>query len=312
MVSKPVPWPDEKKCAVGFSFDCDSDSLIHTFYPDTQHQHALTTSWLRYDEIAVPRLGEMFDSLGIKQTFFVPAWCILRYPESFEPLLSSGHEIALHGYIHESPNLQTPEAERHWFEKTLETLSDFIGEKPVGYRVPWGHLSTQTLELLAEAGCLYDSSLLNDHNPYVLETSKGELIELPTDVLTIEDWSQYANVPAFGASVRPAHPDAAMEVYWSEFEAAYDLGALFVTTFHPMVSGRPARLRRLRTLIERMQDKGDVWFAPLAEIAAHVRKVADESPEEVRRVEWPFYPDGAVPEFQENRERPELTLQKTE
>jgi peptidoglycan/xylan/chitin deacetylase (PgdA/CDA1 family) len=309
MVSKPIQWPNGAKCAVCISFDCDSDSLIHAVYPENHHEHALTTSWLRYDEIAVPRIGELFNSLGIKQTFFTPAWCLERYPESFEPLLESGHEIALHGWIHESPSLQSPEAERHWFEKTFEKLTDFIGEKPAGYRVPWGHLSTLTLELLAEFDCLYDSSLMNDHNPFVFETSKGDLIELPTDVTVIEDWSQYANVAAFGAVTRPAHPDAATDVYWSEFEALHELGGLFVATFHPMVSGRPARLRALGKLIERMQDKGDVWFATAAEIAAHVKSVADDQPDAVRRVEWPFYPEGALPEFQDNGAN---TLQKTE
>jgi peptidoglycan/xylan/chitin deacetylase (PgdA/CDA1 family) len=310
VISRPVKWPDGNKCAVCITFDCDADSLVHTMYPEEHENHAGTVSWLQYDRIAVPRIVEMYERLGIRQTFFVPAWCIERYPEAFEPVVENGHEIGHHGYIHESPNLQTPEGEVFWFRKAVEVLEGFTGKRPSGYRAPWGHLSPATLELVAEEGLIYDTSLLNDDNPYILRTEKGDLVELACDWATVEDWSQYTHMPSMGYMVSPRSPDAAAEVYMADFEAAYETGGLFVGTFHPMVSGRRSRLPKLEAMLREMQSKGDVWFAPLEDIARHVMARA-EAGDDLRREEWPFYPPGPLPELTEGYAGPEVAIRKT-
>lgn len=312
MISAAPKWPSGMKCAACITFDCDVDSLIHTVHPDSHQDHAATVSWLQYDQIAVPRIVELFDSCEIKQTFFVPAWCVERYPETFRPVVDSGHEIGHHGYIHESPNLQTPEGERYWFERAIEVIEEFSGRRPVGYRVPWGHLSQQTLELVAEHGFLYDSSLANDYNPYVLKTSVGNVIELPIDWTTIEDWSQYVQAPALGFGVGPRSPDVAVKVWLDEFDEAYEASGLFIATFHPFVSGRPSRLRGVGRMIEHMKNRGDVWITTLEKVAQHVKQAAESGEYEPRRVSWPFYPPERVAPFRPNEHDDALTLRKTE
>lgn len=311
MDSRPPIWPNGARCAVCIAFDCDGETLLHTLYPDTHHEYVAPTSFVQYEEVALPRIGQVFDDFGINQTFFVPAWCLQQYPEVFAGLVESGHELAHHGYLHESPSHQTDAGERYWFEKGVSALEAFTGKKPAGYRAPWLHGSPRTLELVAEHGLLYDSSLLNDHNPYVLSTPAGEIIEIPTDSSTIEDFSQYGQTPALGFAVSPRSPQAAHEVWLAEFEAAYDEGSIFVTTFHPMLSGRPARLRAIRDMLETMAAKGDVWFATLEEIAQHVRAAATADPEAIRRVDWPLSAPGRIPEFMPGYVEPELALRKT-
>jgi peptidoglycan/xylan/chitin deacetylase (PgdA/CDA1 family) len=310
MISRPPQWPGGKKCAVCICFDCDADSLIHTMYPDEHQNHATTVSWLQYDQVAVPRIVQLYERLEIRQTFFVPAWCLERYPEAFAPVVEAGHEIGHHGYIHESPNLQTPEGEAFWFQKALAVIEAFTGQRPAGYRAPWGHLSQATLEMVAAEGMLYDSSLLNDENPYILETRKGDIVEMASDWATVEDWSQYTHMPSMGYMVSPRPPDVAAAVYLAEFEAAYEAGSVFIATFHPMVTGRPSRLRRLAAMLEYMQAKGDVWFAPLQDIARHVAQASRDG-EDIRRVEWPFYPAGRIPELTESFAGPDLAIRKT-
>ena len=48
-------------------------------------------------EVAVPRLVEIFRRLGMRQTFFVPGWCLEHYPKATRLLVDNGHEIAHHG-----------------------------------------------------------------------------------------------------------------------------------------------------------------------------------------------------------------------
>jgi hypothetical protein len=71
-----------------------------------------------------------------------------------------------------------------------------------------------------------------------------------------------------------------------------------------MVSGRPARLRGLRRILEAIRQKGDVWIAPLGEIAEHVSACIEEGTFAPRVVPMPPYPEGPIParsEFEEGR-----------
>ena len=51
-----------------------------------------------------PASGGCIEQFGMRQTFFLPAWCMERYPASVEAILKDGHEIGHHGYLHERPN----------------------------------------------------------------------------------------------------------------------------------------------------------------------------------------------------------------
>ncbi len=62
----------------------------------------------------------------------------------------------------------------------------------------------------------------------------------------------------------------AWEAWWEEFEAMWEFGGLWVPVWHPFLSGRLARWRHTHAMIGRMLAKGQVWFAPMREIAAHV------------------------------------------
>ena len=68
--------------------------------------------------VAVPRLVEMYKRYEIRQTFFMPGWVMERYPAIVEAIVEGGHEIGLHGYIHELANGQpTLERERYWLDR---------------------------------------------------------------------------------------------------------------------------------------------------------------------------------------------------
>jgi len=89
-----------------------------------------------------------------------------------------------------------------------------------------------------------------------------------------------------------------MEVYMAEFEAAYEDGGLWVTIWHPFVTGRPARLASVATMIEYMQSKGRVWFATMEEIARHVQQCIENGSYQPRTVPMPYY-EAPIPELTE-------------
>ena len=61
------------------------------------------------------------------------------------------------------------------------------------------------------------------------------------------------------------------------------------------MSGRLSRAAALRGLIEYMRDKGDVWFATHAQVAAHVRTLAASGEWSPRIDRVPYY-DAPIPE----------------
>src|SRR5262249_24199111 len=102
MIENPIAWPDGKKCCVSLSWDVDIESGLAHKHRDKIKDLVSTRSFLRYDaKVGIPRLVKLFRDLELKTTFFFPGWVIERYPESVDLLLENGHEIGLHGYMHE-------------------------------------------------------------------------------------------------------------------------------------------------------------------------------------------------------------------
>ena len=85
-----------------------------------------------------------------------------------------------------------------------------------------------------------------------------------------------------------------MEVFRAEFDAAHKYGGIWVAVWHPFVSGRMSRADAIATLIEHMQAAGGVWFAPLEEIADHVRRVVSDGTWTPRVDRLPYW-DRPVP-----------------
>ena len=308
MLENPVPWPDGARCAVSINFDMDSDAFLHPLYPDKAHTLQNLVSWLRYDEVAVPRVVKLFDSYGIKQTFFVPAWCIEQYPASVEPILESGHELAHHGYLHENPLDQSRESEAYWLERAAAVIERFTGHRPVGWRGPWGGFSVNSADIIAEAGYLYDSTLMADCQPYLVKSKQGEFVELPIE-LTLDDWPHYAHVPDLAYLIPPKSPAQALEVFRAEFDARWEYGGFMTTTWHPFVSGRLSRLRAVGQLIEHMLEKGNVWLTTMEEIARHVRTCIDDGSWQPRVVEMPYYGGEPIAELEDVKRQAAATAE---
>ena len=263
-------WPNGARCAVAFSFDVDADSVIHVTHRERalDDQHAL--SHMRYDPfVATPRLVDLFDAYKVPMTCFVPGWVIERYPAASEYILKHGNEIAHHGYLHEWPSRQSLPEERRALEQGLSAIEKLTGSKPRGYRAPYYGLSRHSFDLLIEYGFHYDSSLFADDVPILLDNGKGQLIELPVPA-AVDDYNQYVSSPAFDSLNTISPPARALAVFKAEFDALWELGGLWISVWHPGVSGRPAQALAIRDLIEHMQGKGDVWFATHQQVAEFV------------------------------------------
>jgi len=283
-IENPIPWPDGARCAASVSFDVDIDSMLRLTYGAKTPERLATLSWLGYEEVGVPRLVRLYEELGVKQTFFFPGYCMDTYPELVEGVLEGGHEVGLHGYLHEVMYEQDAATELEILERGLEAAGKLMDGQPVGWRAPLYAISDRSPELLLDHGFVYDASLMGDDQPYLLRTPKGDLVELPSETAN-DDWTHYAHVPDLEYTMQIRAPGVAEEVYRAEFEAAYRHGGLWIAVWHPSISARLARMEVVAGMLRDMLERGDVWVATLGEIAAHVQKLIETDEWKPRVVE---------------------------
>jgi peptidoglycan/xylan/chitin deacetylase (PgdA/CDA1 family) len=267
----PARWPGGARCAVALSFDSDHE----TNELRDGAKSLARLSWGEYGaRRGIPRIEAVLDRHDARASFFVPAVSALLHPEEQRRLVGAGHEVALHGWIHERNTEVPPEAERDLMLRAADRLEAVAGLRPVGMRTPSWDFSDATLGIAEELGLLYDSSLFADDDPYEI-VSAGRptgIVELPVE--WIRDDAAYFMMNRFGAQ-RPYTPPAdVLDIFRREFDGARAEGGLFLLTMHPHVIGYRSRIFILEELLDHIASTGDAWIATHAEIARHCARAA--------------------------------------
>lgn len=292
MIRNPIPWPNGAKCAVAITFDMDADSLIHIAKPADSADRLYPISMGRYGpQVSIPRILDTYKRFGLKQSFFIPGWCLETYPNVVEQILQGGHEVGHHGYLHEDP-IQTRGDQREWFERTLDAHKRICGMLPRGYRAPVYNVTDEVVDLMIEHGMRYDSSMMADDIPYAVQTAKGSLYEMPVHWGT-DDWPPFAHYDEIGYMMPVKSPSDGLAGFWEEFEAQYDAGGFFMMILHPFLTGRLARWKQVEAWIEGTMTHRDVWFATLDEIADHMDDLVAQGKWQPSVEHLPYY-DGPI------------------
>ena len=184
MIKNPVPWPNGAKCAAAITFDIDTDSAFHLAFGEQAGNKLGSMSELKYDEIAIPRILDMYGEFGLKQTFFYPGWCMEKYPHLVDMILKGGREIGAHGYLHENPNDYSKDREHYWLSRQIEIMAKMTGKRPRGWRAPLYNVSKNTVDLLVEEGIVYHASMMADDVPYLLQGKKRKHIGASDELVT--------------------------------------------------------------------------------------------------------------------------------
>ena len=261
---KPAAWPGGARCAVALSFDSDHDTIP---LRDGDTSPGRMSQGQYGNRAGVPRIRALLAKHGIKASFFVPAVTAILYPDEQRAVVADGHEIGIHGWIHERNSVLPAAVERDLQLRAADTLAKICGKRPVGIRTPSWDFSPHTLAISREMGLLYDSSLMADDEPYEL-VEDGEptgMVELPVE--WIKDDAPYFNMVRFGA-IRPyTPPSGVLEIFKSEFDGAYAERGLFLLTMHPHITGHRSRMRVLESLIAHIKGHAGVWFGSHEEVA---------------------------------------------
>lgn len=167
--------------------------------------------WSDYQKRLTPCVERILKLLSDHQataTFFVLGWVARHERDLIRKIVDAGHEIASHGMDHRMLQHFSPASFERDLLESRKLLEDISGRAVLGYRAPTFSITRQTswaLDVLAEAGFLYDSSVFPiRHDRYGVpdapraphfvagpggSKSKSKLLEIPP--LTL---------PAFGAT----------------------------------------------------------------------------------------------------------------
>jgi peptidoglycan/xylan/chitin deacetylase (PgdA/CDA1 family) len=177
-----------------------------------------------------PRWLALLDDLGLTATFFIEGWNSLHHPAQVRGLADRGHEVGLHGWVHEAFSKLSPmEAER----VLRDAMAGFrnIGVTPRGFRAPGGLRGEHTVALLETLGLDYDSSV----DDFRTEVMAPRIIG--NDIVTIP-WRVEAIDYFHFVSLSPQASPEAVERTWNRMiDEAAETDGLVTLIFHAMTIG---------------------------------------------------------------------------
>lgn len=218
------------------------------------------------------RILDLFDEHNVRATFFLVGWVAEKFPSLVREIVARGHEPACHSYWHRTVYSLTPEEFRADTRAGRDAIEQAGGVGVVGYRAPtWSitKASLWALDVLAEEGFLYDSSIYPIHHDlygvphaqrfaytHTLQGSR-QLLEYPPATVRLARW----NLPAAGGGYLRIFP--LFYTHWAFRHIEKGHGQPVVVYFHPweIDPGQPRLPGKLRsrfrhyTNLDKMQDR---------------------------------------------------------
>lgn len=258
--------PDGQRAAISLTFDNLGEAA-----------ELERGTWLKDREIGshhsvshvLPTLLDVLASHAARATFFVEGWNAETYPEALESISDGGHEIGVHGWMHENWGSLPPQREADLFDRAIHALKD-IGVVSAGFRPPGGTLTGHSLQLLREAGFSYCS-------PAARAVSFSQDIAiLPFEWKAIDAYYLSERL----APLRKTFGDSAEQLGTDRFNSAVQLrlselledGGYLALIFHPVLQDSPERLETMRSLIDQISAREEIWCAPCSEVAEWVKE----------------------------------------
>lgn len=276
----PLHWPENKTVALIFTFNLetwdltkDSDKPYYAggpaILPDALPANTPdypNYCWREYGQrVGIWRLFELFDSLDIAASCTTNAVTFERRHAMVDACLQRGWELLAHNY--EQGELLTNfahdrNAERDVIRRSIEVYEKFTGRRPKGWLSSSLRGTLNTCSILADEGFKFYCDLMNDDQPYMVDTDNGPIVSTP-----------YSNeINDFTLLTRRGHTtDEFRDILKEELTVLHDEGReqarIMNVGLHPHVSGRAYRIRAIREFVEYAKTLPGVWWATREQIA---------------------------------------------
>lgn len=133
---------------------------------DVEHTGMNGRTWERIaqqvDEVALPRLLDLYDKYHIKSTFFVLGQTAALRPNVVKQIVSHHQEVGSHGYYHEREkafDTMTLNEQIEELRHSKDLLEQIGGQEVISFRAPALRVNRDTPQALKETGFRFDSSI---------------------------------------------------------------------------------------------------------------------------------------------------------
>ncbi len=257
-------WPPEVRMPTVLTFEHQSGEGAQPIFGDRANY--MIGDAMQYGaRRGIWNILQLLDRHKVKATFFVCGTTAERYSEGVRAVEKAGHELAGMSYGFERVRTMSPDRERETIRRSMHAIQNTTGATIKGWRCPDYRISPQTLDLLAESGLAWDSSLLNDDLPYLFNCHGHPLVEIPFTTSTAD--KTYAGYP----HPQRGGPEGLADVWNTEFDVLYEESEtakrFLILSMQTWIVGRPAVLRVLDQLLTRQAGFQGLWYAQCSEIA---------------------------------------------
>ena len=209
------------------------------------------------------RLLRLFRERELPLTMFACAVALERNPEIADAVRESVYDVCSHGWRWIKHFELSEEEEREHIRKTVTSLQETTGQRPLGWYCRYGP-SINTRRLLVEhGGFLYDSDYYGDELPF-WKTVGGQPHLIVPYSLTNNDGKM---VGWLGTA------DDLFAFFRDAFDMLYEEGAehpkMMSVGLHNRLIGHPARAMALKKFLDYVMAKPDVWITRRVDIAEH-------------------------------------------
>src|SRR5690242_2654111 len=116
---KPAEWPNGARVAVALSFDSDHETIP---LRDAETQPGKLSQGEYGARVGARRILDLLERYAIPASFYMPAVSALLHPEEARAYVAAGHEVGIHGWIHERNMRLAPTDERELAFRSFATL----------------------------------------------------------------------------------------------------------------------------------------------------------------------------------------------
>ena len=207
--------------------------------------------------IGYPNLYRLLASHGIRATFFVEGWNGVHHADAVAEIVGRGHELGMHGWLHEPWHALEPADEERLAVRATEALTRAAGVAPRGFRAPGGARTARTEAILSRLGYRYDASLGDGMRSGVLASG---LAQVPFVWSGVDGFHFLRPEPEDAAAVRDG--------WLGVLAGVAEEGGLFLLVCHAFITGvDPERLAALDAVMRAARSDPRIAIRTAGEIA---------------------------------------------
>jgi allantoinase len=277
---QPLRWPDGKRLAIILTTNLeywdpvrDTDEPYYPGGPSIVGGNLAGNvydnpnyTWREYGQrIGVWRIFDVLDAEGVPSSCTMNGKMATERRPVIEAALERGWEIVPHNYVQTellTDHMFDEDAEREVIRRTLDIYEQVCGKKAKGWLSSSLRTTLNTVDILAEEGLIFTTDLLNDDQPYLVQTRSGKPMVSVSYTSEVNDFSFLR---------QGLVAEGGLQMFQEQFDWLYEesvsSGRFMNIGLHPHVIGQPYRIRALRDFIRYAKSHDDIWWTTREEIA---------------------------------------------